>query len=290
MGIQDRYDKMATRQNYKNLWHTSLTDAIGADFPYCLLAAICPACVSYKLRERALRGDMSRYECCGGYMPCSGRCGERNCPQLCLCAEVCCCFSNSVASTRFLLQDEFNIQTTKCDNCIIGFMLCLGQVACIFHLVAVITGSDELQDASEILSCLSDCVYCSYTQHKIEMDKRDGKFGPPTVMMVPPVQQMSRIDHPVPPTVGYAPQPRPLQPPYGGHSCPPPPHIPGYSATAHPPPPPGYPAAGCAIPPPGYFPHGCPPPTQQFPSGGYPLPPPRAHPHPQPHPHYAHHR
>ena len=29
------------------------------------------------------------------------------------------CFGNSVASTRFLLQDEFNIQTTQCDNCII---------------------------------------------------------------------------------------------------------------------------------------------------------------------------
>ncbi|XP_038982904.1 thioredoxin domain-containing protein PLP3A-like [Phoenix dactylifera] len=30
------------------------------------------------------------------------------------------CFGNSVASTRFLLQDEFNIQTTQCDNCIIN--------------------------------------------------------------------------------------------------------------------------------------------------------------------------
>jgi hypothetical protein len=33
--------------------------------------------------------------------------------------QVFCCFGNSVASTRFLLQDEFNIQTTQCDNCII---------------------------------------------------------------------------------------------------------------------------------------------------------------------------
>ena len=33
--------------------------------------------------------------------------------------QVCLCFSNSVASTRFMLQDEFSIQTTKCDNCII---------------------------------------------------------------------------------------------------------------------------------------------------------------------------
>lgn len=91
-------------------------------------------------------------------MPCSGRCGESRCPEFCLCTEVSCgfnfaldaaclnfhsllliislefflisshsinsvqvflCFANSVASTRFMLQDEFNIQTTKCDNCII---------------------------------------------------------------------------------------------------------------------------------------------------------------------------
>lgn len=37
------------------------------------------------------------------------------------------------------------------------------------------------------------------------MDKRDGVFGP-QVMAVPPVQQMSRIDQPIPPTVGYAQQ------------------------------------------------------------------------------------
>lgn len=33
--------------------------------------------------------------------------------------QVFLCFGNSVASTRFMLQDEFNIQTTRCDNCII---------------------------------------------------------------------------------------------------------------------------------------------------------------------------
>ncbi|OMO78790.1 hypothetical protein CCACVL1_14096 [Corchorus capsularis] len=164
----------------------------------------------------------------------------------------------AVVSVIQLLQLVFFFKMNSIYRPRNGFMLCLGQVACIFRMVALITGSDELQDASEILTCLSDCVYCTVcacmqTQHKIEMDKRDGKFGPPMVMMVPPVQQMSRIDHPVPPTVGYAPQPRPLQPPYG--------HL-----SPHPPP-------------------------QKFPSGGYPLPPPRAQPHPlfhpipQPHPH-----
>lgn len=29
-----------------------------------------------------------RYTCCGGYMPCSGRCGESKCPTFCLCTEV----------------------------------------------------------------------------------------------------------------------------------------------------------------------------------------------------------
>lgn len=69
------------------------------------------------------------------------------------------------------------------------------------------------------------------------MDKRDGMFGPQPVMAIPPVQQMSRIDQPVPPTVGYAPA-------YGQpYNYPPPPHPQGY-------PPPGYPVT--QYPPPGY--------------------------------------
>uniref|UniRef100_A0A7N0UHN9 PLAC8 family protein n=2 Tax=Kalanchoe fedtschenkoi TaxID=63787 RepID=A0A7N0UHN9_KALFE len=176
---------------------------------------------------------MSRYTCCAGYMPCSGRCGESRCPEFCLATEVFLCFGNSVASTRFLLQDEFNIQTTKCDNCIIGFMFCLQQVACIFSIVAMIVGSDELSEASQLLNCLSDMVYCSVcacmqTQHKIEMDKRDGKFGP-QAMSVPPVQQMSRIDQPFPPPVGYP------QPAYGQPYGYPPPHAQGYPPPAYPP-------------------------------------------------------
>lgn len=68
------------------------------------------------------------------------------------------------------------------------------------------------------------------TQHKVEMDKRDGKFGPQP-MTVPPAQQMSRFDQPYPPNVGHG-QP----PPYGGYPPGPPP------PAAYPPP--GYPAPG----------------------------------------------
>ncbi|KAM1268426.1 hypothetical protein TB1_000740 [Malus domestica] len=241
MGIQDQVGKMQVRQGYRNLWHAGLMDTATADTSYFCLACFCAPCVSYLLRKRALYNDMSRYTCCAGYMPCSGKFGERRCPQLCLVTEVCCCFSSSVSSTRFLIQDEFNIQTTPCDNCIIGCMLCLSQIACICSLIACLTGSEELSDISSVLNCIADTVFCSVcacmqTQHKIELDKRDGKLGPPLVMAVPPMQQMSRNDQPVSPHAGY-------QHPHAG--CSPPP-------TGYPNQPAGYPNQPAGYPPAGY--------------------------------------
>ncbi|KAL3499314.1 hypothetical protein ACH5RR_038407 [Cinchona calisaya] len=241
MALQQSMDKMQLRQNYRNIWHTDLMRTIQVDPPYCCFAFWCGPCASYLLRKRALYNDMSKYVCCAGYMPCSGRCGESKCPEFCLATEVFLCFGNSVASTRFLLQDEFNIQTTQCDNCIIGFMFCLSQLACIFSIVAMIVGSEELSEASQLLTCLSDMVYftvcaCMQTQHKVEMDKRDGKFGPQFAMAVPPVQQMSRLDQPYPPTVGYPP------PAYGQPVGYPPPQPQGYPPAGYPPA--GYPPAG----------------------------------------------
>nr|XP_034574635.1 uncharacterized protein LOC117838641 isoform X2 [Setaria viridis] len=160
-------EKMQLRQSYRNVWHTDLTNAVVADLPWCCLSLWCGPCVSYMLRRRALYNDMSRYVCCAGYMPCSGRCGESQCPEVCLATEVFCCFGNSVASTRFLLQDEFNIQTTQCDNCIIAFMFFLQQLACICSLVACIVGNSELSEVANIISCMSNLVYwtvCSCMQ------------------------------------------------------------------------------------------------------------------------------
>ncbi|WOG85818.1 hypothetical protein DCAR_0105011 [Daucus carota subsp. sativus] len=259
MSSQAQLEKMQIRQGYRNVWHTDLISTMTADAPFCCFAALCAPCASYMLRRRALYNDMSRYVCCGGYLPCSGRCGESKCPEFCLCTEVLLCFANSVASTRFLLQDQFNIQTTKCDNCIIGFMVCLQQLACIFSLVAIIVGSDEISEASQVLNCLSDMVYCTVcacmqTQHKIEMDKRDGRFGPQP-MTVPPPQQMSRTDQPYPPPVGYpqaygqAAYGYPQGPPQGypPQGYPPQGYNPQYQPQAYPPqvyPPQAYPPQG----------------------------------------------
>lgn len=262
MGNDEYVQKMQARQSYRNHWHTDLMKATFADPLYCCFSMCCAPCASYLLRKRALYNDMSRYTCCGGYMPCSGRCGESHCPELCLCTEVFCCFANSVASTRFILQDEFNIQTTQCDNCIIGFMFCLQQLACICSCIACILGSEELEDLSQLLNCFSDAVYCSVcscmqTQHKVEMDKRDGKLGGGHApMAAPQVQYMSRIDQPLPPPAGYGQPPSaypPPPPPYQqGYSYPPPGH--GYG---HPPPPP--PGQGYAY-------------TSPMPAQGHPFP------------------
>ncbi|XP_024531607.1 uncharacterized protein LOC9642108 [Selaginella moellendorffii] len=237
MWRQSLIDKMEVRNTYRNLWHTDLTHSTLNDCPFCCFAAFCAPCASYLLRKRALHNDMSRYVCCAGYMPCSGSCGEQSCPELCLCAEVMLFFPNSVQSTRYLLQDEYNLQNTKCDNFIIGFMFCLQQLSCIFSLVAAIAGSEDLYEAANILYCISDGVYCTVcacmqTQHKVEMDKWDGKFGPvERPMQAPAFQMMSRIDQPVPPSAGYFP-PAPTQA-YGQ------PYPAGYPPTGYPPP--GYP-------------------------------------------------
>ncbi|WZZ53694.1 hypothetical protein YC2023_053801 [Brassica napus] len=99
------------------------------------------------------------------------------------------------------------------------------------------------------------------TQHKIEMDKRDGVLGSQP-MSVPPAQQMSRVDQPTPPYAGYPPATGYPQPyyPQPGHGYPP---APGYPPPGHGyPPAPGYPPPGHGYPPaPGYPPpgHGYPP-------------------------------
>ncbi|KAL2892159.1 UDP-N-acetylenolpyruvoylglucosamine reductase, partial [Bienertia sinuspersici] len=85
-----------------------------------------------------------------------------------------------------------------------GFMLCLQQLACICSIVACLIGSEELEDLSQCLNCISDTVQCTVcacmqTQHKLELDKRDGIIEAFPAMEVPKAQQMSRTDPNAPP-------------------------------------------------------------------------------------------
>ena len=94
-------------------------------------------------------------------MPCSGKFKESECPELCLGLEVTCCFANSVVSTRYLIQDTMIVQNTECDNCLIGFMVALEQLACIFRCAGEITGSPALEEAGVLLTIGADATYTS---------------------------------------------------------------------------------------------------------------------------------
>lgn len=93
-------------------------------FQGCFVSIFCNCCASYALRKRTLYDDMSRYICCGGHCPCSGKMNEESCPELCLCLETVCCFAQSVASTRFMIQDEMHLENTQCDNCLVVRLDC----------------------------------------------------------------------------------------------------------------------------------------------------------------------
>jgi hypothetical protein len=151
--------------------------------------------VSFHLRKRALQNNMAAYTCCAGHMPCSGRMHERDCPELCLGLEVACCFANSVVSTRYLIQDTMIVQNSACDNCLVGFLVAMEQLACIFRCAGELSGNAALEEAGVVLTLGSDLTYCSVcscmqTQHKLQLDARDeGRYTPPAFACVPPGAQ-----------------------------------------------------------------------------------------------------
>ena len=77
------------------------------------------------------------------------------CPEYCLCMEVLCCFSTSVAATRWLLQDERLLVNTKCDNCLIVTFITIDRLACIFYIIAAITRKHAIHHVRYLL--VSQC-------------------------------------------------------------------------------------------------------------------------------------
>eukprot|EP00878_Enallax_costatus_P026600 GHUV01028551.1.p1 GENE.GHUV01028551.1~~GHUV01028551.1.p1 ORF type:complete len:140 (+),score=46.47 GHUV01028551.1:862-1281(+) len=133
-----------------------------------------------------------------------------------------------------MIQDELRIQTTDCDNCIIGTMIFMQYFACICSIAACITGSEEINDLAQLLDCVADILWCSVcacmqTQHKEELDVRE-RGGPGASAAVghpgqaPAVQMIQTGGYPQQPAAGY--------PGAGGYPYPP---------QGYPPQPPGYP-------------------------------------------------
>lgn len=267
---QQKYQQFEVRKTgYGQTWNTELKTACCADPGYCLLAACCPNCISYLLRKQLIYNDMTRYVCCNGDCPCSGRMGEQSCPEVCLCLEVFVCFTQSVASTRWAIQDQQRISNTPCDNCLIGTMIFCQYLACLCDIAACLSGSQELAELAHCIDNIAQLIWCSVcacmqTQHKVQLDARDKGQGPaapqgpyqaPMQQAIPPPGVQGQYG-PAPGS-GYPPQGYP-QPqnmgvnPQGGYPTqgyPPGPQQAGYPPQSYPPkqnyeqgyPPQGYP-------------------------------------------------
>ena len=183
-----------------NMWHSELLRTPLEDPLYCCYSIWCSRCAAYGLRGRVLDNDWSRYQCCGGSMPCSGSCGEEKCPRLCAVLEVIMCFTLAVTVTRSMLQDALQTKNTKCDNCILASMFFAHYLNCLCWILAAVTNVPFIDDVAIVTDRIADiyhctpfctCCSCIQTQHKLELDKRDGKINPRETGP-PPQQEMSR--------------------------------------------------------------------------------------------------
>merc|ERR1712060_647418 len=151
----------------------------------------CAPCVSIYQRKRALAGRP--YICCGGHLPCAGRCAEGSCPDVCLCMEAFCCTPTSILVTRYQIQDDRGLQNTQCDNACMAFAACLAYVSCILDLIACCVDSGELDAVRHCMHVSVDVVWgsmcaCILTQHQIELDVADKAPGHKTLPSHSPPQ------------------------------------------------------------------------------------------------------
>eukprot|EP00892_Ulva_mutabilis_P006315 jgi/Ulvmu1/4055/UM019_0032.1 len=219
-----KLEKCQTREGFANNWIVPLTGTCSHRPGFFCYAMFCCYCASYTNRKDFLRGDMTRYQCCNGHWPCSGRMKEQSCPEFCLCMEVYCCFAQSVASTRWGIQDQLHIRNTKCDNCIIQTMIALQFLSCICNIVACLTQNSAIDQAADLVDLIADIVWCAVcgcmqTQVKIEMTENTRWTGAQPnhqPYAAPPQQQMAYMGQP--PAQGYpahAPQQQNMRPPQG---------------------------------------------------------------------------
>ena len=76
-------------------------------------------------------------------------------------AQVFFCFTQSVASTRWMLQDEMHISNTECDNCLIGTMIFCQYLSCLCDIAACLSGSDEIRLLADAIDIAAQLIWCT---------------------------------------------------------------------------------------------------------------------------------
>lgn len=139
---------------------------------------------------------MDNYTCCQGYMDntCfkAGNCGEKSCPELCLCLETHCCVGPSMSSSRMFMMDKYDLRSDPCDNRMIRLTNCIMMLACVFDILAL--AIKELKDAAHILRTIANCIFysmlgCMAAQVNNEVDVR--KNQPQSIGIAEPINPKS---------------------------------------------------------------------------------------------------
>ena len=76
-------------------------------------------------------------------------------------AQVFFCFTQSVASTRWAIQDQQRIMNTPCDNCLIGTMIFCQYLACLCDIAACLSGSQEIAELAHLIDITAQAIWCS---------------------------------------------------------------------------------------------------------------------------------
>lgn len=169
----------------RNTFDKSLMDSNCT--PLCLAGCCCPFCCAYYTRYKVLGDSLQNYTCCQGYANCccfqAGKCGERDCPEFCLCLESCFCVGLSISTTRLYIMDQYAIKPDGCDNRLIRCVNCLICVSNICDILAIIF--PVLQDCATILDCIADLAFysmvgCMVSQvhRELEVRRKDKEVDP----------------------------------------------------------------------------------------------------------------
>ena len=148
---------------------------------WCFGGYFCGPCAAYYTRYRILGDTLKGYSCCQGYnncQPCftAGRCGEKDCPQLCLCLESFCCLGCSVSTSRIYMMDKYDLMSDPCDNRMIRFINCMSCISCICDVIAMFDSSFE--NCADLCRLIVECMYhcaigCMVAQVLHEVDVRN---------------------------------------------------------------------------------------------------------------------
>jgi len=155
---------MPYKSEYVGTWKVEMFDTCcAAPGDFCL-ACLCPWCTAYQHRTYMLDSWNRPYYCCGGLFPCC--CLANDCPRECLCLEVCFCLSCAVSGNRMMVQQQYQLMNTCCDECILWSTCMLSWVLCILQAVGVPV-NQELRNCADLIYCT--VLGCMQTQHGIQL-------------------------------------------------------------------------------------------------------------------------